>query len=132
MKRTILLPVNWFIALILTIILASILHGQSGRQTGYSQGSARIKAKAESDNAAASDPETIRVETDAAGFQELAVCDVLGRVIRRLASGWFDAASREQSWDGLDDAGARVPAGVYYARLRTAAGIARSPVVRLE
>jgi flagellar hook capping protein FlgD len=74
----------------------------------------------------------LRIETDTAGLQELTVCDLLGRVVRRLGSGWFDAGRREGHWDGRDDSGARVAPGIYYAQLRTPAGAVRSPIVRLE
>lgn len=74
----------------------------------------------------------LRIEADAAGLQELTVCDVLGRVVRRLGSGWFDAGARERTWDGRDDSGARVPPGIYYAQLRAVDGVVRSPIARLE
>lgn len=74
----------------------------------------------------------LRIETAAAGLQELTVCDVLGRVVRRLGSGWFDAGARERTWDGRDDSGVRVPPGIYYAQLRVATGVVRSPIARLE
>jgi len=74
----------------------------------------------------------LRIESDAAGFQEVTVCDLLGRAVRRLESGWFDAGERARDWDGLDDSGTRVPAGIYYAQVRAAAGLVRSPIARLE
>lgn len=72
------------------------------------------------------------LEADAAGLQELTVCDLLGRVVRRLGNGWFDAGRRERAWDGRDDSGVRVPPGIYYAHLRAPAGVVRSPIARLE
>ena len=74
----------------------------------------------------------LRIEAAVAGLQELTVCDVLGRVVRRLGSGWFDAGARERTWDGRDDSGTRVPPGIYYAQLKAAAGVVRSPIARLE
>jgi len=50
----------------------------------------------------------------------------------RLAAGWFDAGPRELAWDGRDEAGAQVPAGVYFAELRTREGTVRVPLVRLR
>jgi hypothetical protein len=41
-----------------------------------------------------------------------------GRHVRRLASGWRPAGHGEVAWDLRDDAGNRVPAGVYLVRAR--------------
>ena len=66
------------------------------------------------------------------GFPEhvdLAVYDVSGRLVRRLEDGVRGAGRTELVWDGRDDAGRAVAAGVYFFRLR-AAGIAYTrPVV---
>lgn len=53
---------------------------------------------------------------------ELTIHDLSGRVVKRLAvqaglEGWHEAA-----WTGRDDAGQRVPSGVYFARLLTDRG----------
>lgn len=74
----------------------------------------------------------LRVEVGASGIQELVVCDVTGRVVRRLESGWFVAGARSCDWDGRDDSGARVAPGIYYASLRAPTGLVRSPIVRME
>ncbi|MFN0150131.1 MAG: FlgD immunoglobulin-like domain containing protein [bacterium] len=47
---------------------------------------------------------------------EVAIYDVAGRRVRMLASGRLAPGVREVAWDGLDDRGARVPAGVYFVR----------------
>ncbi len=52
------------------------------------------------------------------GRLELAIFDVLGRRLRTLARGAEPAGERSRVWDGLDDAGRRVAAGVYLYRLR--------------
>lgn len=46
---------------------------------------------------------------------ELAVLDNAGRVVRALGS--FEPGTADVTWDGRDDAGNRVPAGVYFCRL---------------
>jgi C1A family cysteine protease len=48
---------------------------------------------------------------------ELAVYDVSGRLVRVLASGPRPAGPDTVTWDGRDEAGRRVAAGVYFARL---------------
>lgn len=74
----------------------------------------------------------LHLESGAAGHRELVVTDVLGRAVRRLADGWFAAGRRDVAWDGRDDSGTRVPAGVYFAELRTRHAAARATVVRLQ
>ncbi|GJM43997.1 MAG: hypothetical protein DHS20C21_08390 [Gemmatimonadota bacterium] len=49
---------------------------------------------------------------------ELAVYDVAGRHVRDLAQGPRAAGPHQIAWDGRDASGRRVPAGVYYFRLR--------------
>ena len=51
----------------------------------------------------------------------LEILDVSGRLVRRLADGFFDAG-REQVvvWDGTDLSGSRVRSGLYWYRLTTA------------
>jgi len=53
---------------------------------------------------------TAMVQVDAFGVD--------GRHIRRLASGWHPAGRGEIAWDLRDEAGNRVPAGVYLVRAR--------------
>jgi subtilisin family serine protease len=60
-------------------------------------------------------PVVLRVSSPG-GAADLAILDVTGRLVRRLAitegSGLLDV-----TWDGRDDHGAELPAGRYYARL---------------
>ncbi len=74
----------------------------------------------------------IVVETGAPGLQELTVRDLLGRVVRRLGSGWFDPGRRELAWDGRDDSGEPRPPGIYYVQLRAPSGSIRTPIVRIR
>lgn len=64
-----------------------------------------------------------------AGPAEMVIVDAAGRVARRLARRDFPAGAGRLAWDGRDDSGARVPAGVYFARLATAAGSRAQRVV---
>jgi hypothetical protein len=52
----------------------------------------------------------------------LAVYDVSGRRIRVLSSGLGAAGPRTSVWDGRDEAGLRVPSGVYFLRLSSPGG----------
>lgn len=54
------------------------------------------------------------------------VHDVTGRRIRQLASGSRAAGAAVLEWDGRDDAGRQVPAGMYYWSVRGSEGMALS------
>ena len=60
------------------------------------------------------------LEADRASVQRLTVRDLQGRRVRRLAEGWSTAGSRVVPWDGRDDAGGRLPAGIYLVTLEVA------------
>lgn len=49
---------------------------------------------------------------------DLSIFDVGGRQVRTLSRGSMDAGVHEVAWDGRDDAGRRLPAGVYTYRLQ--------------
>ena len=71
---------------------------------------------------------TIGVTGD--GRVSVALFDVRGRLVRALFDGELPAGPAEFAWDGRDDAGARVAAGVYFVRAWTVAGsVARRVVV---
>ncbi|MCA9753454.1 MAG: choice-of-anchor D domain-containing protein [Gemmatimonadetes bacterium] len=52
------------------------------------------------------------------GVGELSIHDVAGRRVRRLVSGPVDVGPGEARWDGRDDAGRPVAAGLYFVVLR--------------
>jgi hypothetical protein len=69
----------------------------------------------------------------AAGGVELAIFEVTGRRVRTLVSDpWSSPGPHTATWDGRDDQGRPVPAGVLFARLRTPSGIARTTLVRIR
>ncbi|MEZ4655566.1 MAG: T9SS type A sorting domain-containing protein [Candidatus Eisenbacteria bacterium] len=69
------------------------------------------------------EPNPLRVETTldfvlpASGPTSLTIHDVSGRRMATLVEGDLDAGSHFASWEGRDDRGRVVPAGVYFARL---------------
>jgi hypothetical protein len=65
---------------------------------------------------------TMSFHLGTAGTAALVVLDASGRVVRRLAERGFPAGSSQLAWDGRDDAGRALAAGVYFARLETGAG----------
>ena len=58
-----------------------------------------------------------------AGEVRLQVYDMLGRSIRTLVSTHQPPGSRLSLWDGRDEHGAMLPAGMYVCRLETSAGV---------
>lgn len=61
----------------------------------------------------------LRFRLPRGGAVQLAIVDASGRIIRRLTDRFAEAGYTDLLWDGRDDGGARVPAGVYYARLQS-------------
>jgi photosystem II stability/assembly factor-like uncharacterized protein len=47
----------------------------------------------------------------------LELFDVRGRKVQVIDAGWREAGAHQARWEGTDAAGARVPSGVYFARL---------------
>jgi flagellar hook assembly protein FlgD len=51
-----------------------------------------------------------------AGSAQVALYDIQGRLVRTLAQGTFPAGVQTVTWDGGDNAGRPVGAGVYFLR----------------
>ena len=64
----------------------------------------------------------IPFELAGSGQVALAVFDARGRLVKELVRGEYEAGIHQAVWTGLDDAGRALPSGVYFARLRDAAG----------
>ncbi|MCC6349539.1 MAG: hypothetical protein IT347_08110 [Candidatus Eisenbacteria bacterium] len=73
-----------------------------------------------------------RIELPAPMQAEVAVFDVMGRLVRRVTDKPLVAGTSEVAWDGRDRSGAVVGSGVYFARLRagSASQVVRVPLVR--
>ncbi len=65
---------------------------------------------------------TIAFELPRAGRADLVVYDVSGRQVKRLIGSTMPAGRHAVSWDATDDDGRRVPAGVYFYRLKSEGG----------
>lgn len=74
----------------------------------------------------------IRFTLPAAMDARLAVYDAAGRRVRILVDRALAAGSQAVSWDGRDDRGAAVAAGVYFARLTAGAAERRSKIVLIR
>jgi len=78
-------------------------------------------------------PETeIRFDIPRAGEVELAVFNILGQEVRRLAEGDMAAGNHRVTWDGRDDAGRAVSSGIYFYRLKTGETSLRKKMVLLK
>ena len=61
---------------------------------------------------------TVAFDLASAGEMRLEVFDLRGARVRTLARGWHAGGHGEVAWRGEDDAGHRVPSGVYFIRLQ--------------
>lgn len=64
-----------------------------------------------------------------AGAVSVAILDISGRSIRQLLDGSHPAGNYSLEWDGLDDGGCELPAGVYLTRIETAEGVTSGRIV---
>ena len=88
-------------------------------QTGVADGRPEFKGRLLLPNAP--NPFTastvIRFQVPEASKVELAIFDLAGRRVRTLAGEPFEAGDHALVWDGRDDAGRLVPAGIYFTRV---------------
>jgi len=75
---------------------------------------------------------SIRFGLAAEGRARVALYDAGGRHVRQLADGRFAAGPHALPWDGRNDRGSPLAAGVYFVRLETPDAIVTSKVVLLE
>ena len=66
----------------------------------------------------------LRFRTESAGTVRLRIYDARGRVVRTLVDHALTAGEHAARWDGRDDGGHLMAAGVYLARLLPPAGAA--------
>jgi len=74
----------------------------------------------------------LRLSLPQAGRVDVAVHDVTGALVRRVESGWMPGGTTRVLWDGRDERGRAVPAGVYFYRVATPSGTETERVVRLR
>lgn len=75
---------------------------------------------------------TLRYGLPASGRVSLAIFDVRGARVRTLVDEVQRAGSHTRVWDGRDDEGRSVPAGVYFSRLQHGGRQAEGRIVMLE
>ncbi len=74
----------------------------------------------------------LEVEIPTPGPATVRVFDVGGREVTTLHDGHLDVGRRRWSWDGRDDAGARVAPGMYLVRLEHAHGVSTGKLLLVE
>jgi len=74
----------------------------------------------------------VRFVLTRAGSVEVGVYDLAGRLVRTLLAESLPAGERSLTWDGRDTAGRALPSGVYFARVRTADGVATGRMTLLK
>lgn len=75
---------------------------------------------------------SIRFRLESGGEGRLDLFDVQGRRIRRLFDGPLPAGETILAWDGRDERGRPVPAGIYSYRLSAASWRATGRLIRLR
>jgi len=78
-------------------------------------------------------PETaLKYSLDRSGDVELVIFDAAGRRVCTLVAEPQGAGPHTATWRGLDDRGRAVPAGVYFARLRSGTGVRTTKLMLLK
>ena len=75
---------------------------------------------------------TLEYSLSVGGRVELSIFDLSGRRVRSLAHGASPAGVHRVQWDGRDEVGNRLEAGVYFARLETPQGGFNKRIIRLN
>lgn len=74
----------------------------------------------------------IRFSIPTVGETDVQAYDVSGRLVRTLHRGALRAGSHALDWDGLDDAGRALHAGIYFIQVRSGATTLRTKVFRMK
>ncbi len=75
---------------------------------------------------------SLRFDLRTAGEVRLEMCDIAGRQVREVIQGRREAGEHRAFWDGRDDDGRLVTAGVYFAKLAGEAGENAVRIVRVR
>jgi predicted outer membrane repeat protein len=74
----------------------------------------------------------IRFDLAVPGEARVNLYDPMGRLVRTLARGWHPAAQHRLSWDGRDETGQAVAAGVYFLRFEAPGRVETRRVTLLQ
>lgn len=73
-----------------------------------------------------------RLAVARAAAAQVVICDVRGRAVRHLRTGWLSTGVHPLAWDGLRDQGSPAPAGVYFLVARVGAERTTTRIVKLN
>jgi hypothetical protein len=69
---------------------------------------------------------SLNIQVSEDNMLSLSVYDAGGRLIKRLAKGFYKSGSHKFTWDGVNSDGCAAPSGIYLFRLQTHRGIITS------
>jgi hypothetical protein len=74
----------------------------------------------------------ILLDIPTGGATRVEVFDARGRLVKRLRNGWMPAGQHGVTWDGTNQQGGRVGAGVYFSRVLSGGRAATQRIVKLN
>jgi hypothetical protein len=74
----------------------------------------------------------ILLDLPADGVTRVEVFDAQGRFVKRLLDAWMPFGRHAVTWDGTNQQGGRVGAGVYFSRVRSGGRDATQRIVKLN
>lgn len=74
----------------------------------------------------------VRFDLEQAGAVQVSVFDATGRRVRTLINGALGVGTHDIRWDGADDRGITVPAGLYFVRLHSGGQAVARKVIRVD
>lgn len=75
---------------------------------------------------------TIRFDLPVSSEVKLAIYNLNGQVVRKLADGKYASGSHVVVWDGTDESGARVASGLYVYRISVGEYVAQKKLVKMK
>ena len=75
---------------------------------------------------------TIPFSLDSSQAVSLAIFNIAGQRVRTLADSWFDAGQHSAVWDGRDDSGRSLAAGIYIYRIKSGGRSASGKMLMID
>ena len=106
--------------------------GWLGTTTGVQGGDAPIASRVQSAPNPFTASTAMRFQLEHGGKTVVEVFDARGALVKRLPEAWRPPGPQSVKWDGMDGAGHRAPAGVYFWRVRSESEELIGRMVRVE
>jgi len=75
---------------------------------------------------------SLRFASAVSGHAQVEILDVKGRLVRTVHRGYLEAGTTTWAWDGTDDSGRAMPAGVYFVKAYGSEVLGPRKIVRLN